>query len=51
MKPKVAFFDFTSCEGCQLDALNLTAEELLDLVAAVDIVNFREVDDRKIGRL
>lgn len=42
MKPKVAFFDFTSCEGCQLDALNLEAE-VLDLIAAVDIVNFREV--------
>ena len=43
MKPKVAFFDFTSCEGCQLDALNLTAEELISLLNAVDIVNFREV--------
>lgn len=43
MKPKVAFFDFTGCEGCQLDALNLNGEELLDLVGAVDIVNFREV--------
>jgi sulfhydrogenase subunit delta len=42
MKPRVAFFDFASCEGCQLEALNLTPEELLDLVAAVDIVNFRE---------
>ena len=42
MKPRVAFFDFTGCEGCQLDALNLTPEELLDLIAAVDIVNFRE---------
>lgn len=42
MKPRVAFFDFSSCEGCQLDALNLTPEELLDLIAAVDIVNFRE---------
>jgi sulfhydrogenase subunit delta len=42
MKPKVAFFDFASCEGCQLEALNLNPEELLDLVAAVDIVNFRE---------
>jgi len=42
MKPKVAFFDFSSCEGCQLEALNLTGEELLDLVSAVDIVNFRE---------
>jgi sulfhydrogenase subunit delta len=43
MRPKVAFFDFTSCEGCQLDALNLTGEELISLLNAVDIVNFREV--------
>jgi len=42
MKPKIAFFEFTSCEGCQLDVLNLTGEELLSLVEAVDIVNFRE---------
>ncbi len=42
MKPRVAFFDFTGCEGCQLDVLNLTSEELLGLVGAVDIVNFRE---------
>ncbi len=43
MKPKVAFFDFTSCEGCQLDALNLEGDEVLALINAVDIVNFREV--------
>lgn len=43
MKPKVAFFDFTSCEGCQLDALNVDADEVIGLVNAVDIVNFREV--------
>jgi sulfhydrogenase subunit delta len=43
MKPKVAFFDFTGCEGCQLDALNLDGEEVLALLDAVDIVNFREV--------
>lgn len=43
MKPKVAFFDFAGCEGCQLDILNLTPEEVVGLVAAVDIVNFREV--------
>lgn len=41
MKPKVAFFDFTGCEGCQLEVLNFE-QELLDLLAAVDIVNFRE---------
>ena len=43
MKPKVAFFDFTSCEGCQLDSLNIDPGDLLDLLAVVDIVNFREV--------
>ena len=42
MKPKVAFLEFTSCEGCQLEVLNLTGEELLDLLGAVEIVNFRE---------
>jgi coenzyme F420-reducing hydrogenase gamma subunit len=41
MKPKLAFFDFTGCEGCQLQVLNCE-EELLDILAAVDIVNFRE---------
>jgi coenzyme F420-reducing hydrogenase gamma subunit len=41
MKPKVAFFSFSSCEGCQLMFLNLE-DELLDLLGGVDIVNFRE---------
>ena len=41
MKPKVAFFDFTGCEGCQLQVLNCEAE-IVDILAAVDIVNFRE---------
>jgi coenzyme F420-reducing hydrogenase gamma subunit len=46
-KPKVAFFDFACCEGCQLCALDLTPEQLLDLVAAVDIVEFREAISEK----
>ncbi|MCA9950685.1 MAG: hypothetical protein KDE48_13630 [Anaerolineales bacterium] len=40
-KPRIAFFDFTGCEGCQLtviDALQ-TYPELLDVV---EIVEFRE---------
>jgi coenzyme F420-reducing hydrogenase gamma subunit len=45
-KPKVAFFDFTSCEGCQLNKLNLE-NELLDLTELVDIVEFREAMDDK----
>ena len=40
-KPTVAFFDFTSCEGCQLTVIDSlqTHPELLDMV---DIVEFRE---------
>jgi len=40
-KPKVAFFDFTDCEGCQLQFVNM-GQTLLELTALVDIVNFRE---------
>ena len=42
MKPRVAFFDFSSCEGCQLQIADLE-EEILDLIEIVDIVSFREV--------
>lgn len=42
MKPKVAFFDFTSCEGCQLEVLNQEPLDMVDLLNAVEIVNFRE---------
>lgn len=41
-KPRVAFFDFASCEGCQLQIANLE-EEVLDLIDIVDVVSFREV--------
>ena len=45
-KPKVAFFDFTSCEGCQLNKLNFE-NELLDVLKLIDIVEFREAMDDK----
>ncbi|MBF0461717.1 MAG: hypothetical protein HQL87_10000 [Magnetococcales bacterium] len=41
MKPKVAFFDFAGCEGCQLAVLNCE-DVLLDILGLVDIVEFRE---------
>ncbi len=41
-KPRVAFFDFSSCEGCQLQIANLE-EEILELIDIVDVVSFREV--------
>ena len=40
-KPKIAFFDFASCEGDQLTVVNLE-EQLLDVLQHVEIVNFRE---------
>lgn len=41
-KPRVAFFEFTDCEGCQLQVANL-GEQLLELTKLADIVNFREI--------
>ncbi len=41
-KPKVAFFDFTDCEGCQLQIVNLD-QTFLELTELIDVVNFREV--------
>jgi coenzyme F420-reducing hydrogenase gamma subunit len=41
MKPKVAFFDFTSCEGCQLTVVD-SLQTHLDLLEMVEIVQFRE---------
>jgi len=41
VKPKVAFFDFSCCEGCQLMVLNCEPE-LLDMLGHIEIVNFRE---------
>ena len=42
VRPKVAFFDLSCCEGCQLQVANL-GEALLDLFGLVDLVEFREV--------
>lgn len=41
MKPRIAFFDFACCEGCQLQVVNLE-ERLLDLLGQVDVVTWRE---------
>lgn len=45
-KPKIAFFDFTSCEGCQLTVVDSlqTHPELLEVV---NIVQFREAMTEK----
>ena len=41
-KPRVGFFDFASCEGCQLQIANLE-EEILEVIELVELVSFREV--------
>lgn len=41
MKPKVAIYDFASCEGCELQIVN-SEENVLNIVDEVDIVSFRE---------
>ena len=40
-KTRVAFFDFASCEGCQLQVINLE-EDLLQILGPIDVVSFRE---------
>lgn len=45
-KPRVAFFELSSCEGCQLQILNNEAT-LLDFLSLVQIVNFREAMTEK----
>ncbi|TLM77472.1 MAG: NADH:ubiquinone oxidoreductase [Actinobacteria bacterium] len=41
-KPKIAFFDFTSCEGCQIEFTNYGDEATLELLKHVELVEFRE---------
>ncbi|MBI4848767.1 MAG: NADH:ubiquinone oxidoreductase [Nitrospirae bacterium] len=45
-RPKVAFFEFSSCEGCQLQLVN-NESTLLDFLSLVEVVNFREAMTEK----
>ena len=45
-KPRVAVFDFTCCEGCELQLAN-KEDTLVDFLNAIEIVNFREVSSAK----
>ena len=45
-KPKVAFFDFACCEGCQLTVLD-SLQTHVELLNAVQIVQFREAMTEK----
>jgi sulfhydrogenase subunit delta len=48
-RPKVAFFDFACCEGCQLQVANM-GEAALDVLGAIDVVEWREVMSEKWGK-
>ncbi len=39
-KPRIGVFDFTDCEGCEVEFINLK-EKLLDLLDGVEIINWR----------
>jgi len=45
-RPKVAFFELSSCEGCQLQIVNNEAT-LLDFLSLVEVVTFREAMTEK----
>jgi coenzyme F420-reducing hydrogenase gamma subunit len=47
-KPRVAVFDFTGCEGCELQLAN-KEETLVDFLSAIEVVEFREVSTDKSG--
>lgn len=39
-KPKIAIFDFTDCEGCEVQIINLK-EKLINFLDSVEVVNWR----------
>jgi len=45
-KPKVALFDFTGCEGCQLTVID-SLQNHIQLLDAIEIVQFREAMSEK----
>ncbi|NOZ71431.1 MAG: oxidoreductase [Chloroflexi bacterium] len=47
VKPKLAVFKFTSCDGCQLSLLD-AEDVLLDVAEAVEIAYFVEARDRRL---
>jgi coenzyme F420-reducing hydrogenase gamma subunit len=45
-KPRVGFFGFTGCEGCQLQIAN-NEENLVDLFNSIEVMNFRLISSDK----
>jgi sulfhydrogenase subunit delta len=47
-RPRVAVFDFTGCEGCELQLAN-KEDTLADFLHAIEVVNFREISSHTGG--
>ena len=45
-RPRVAVFDLTGCEGCELQLAN-KEESLVAFLRAIDLVNFREISSEQ----
>lgn len=45
-RPKISVFDFTGCEGCELQLAN-KEETLPDFLRAIELVKFREISSAK----
>ena len=45
-KPKITIYDFTDCEGCEVEIISLR-EKLLTLESRLDIVDWRLVQEKK----
>ncbi len=46
LKKKIAIFDLTDCEGCQVELISL-GRQILNLLPYIEIVNWRLAQDRK----
>ena len=46
-KPKVAIYDFTDCEGCEV-AIVALKEKIVDLLKKVDIINWRLAQEKNL---
>ncbi|MBF0548027.1 MAG: hypothetical protein HQM08_26555 [Candidatus Riflebacteria bacterium] len=50
-KPKVGFFDFACCEGCQIELTNFGDAAFLELLNHIEIVEFREAMSETANQL
>ncbi len=49
IKPRIAIYDFTDCEGCEVEIISLR-EKLLAIENRLDIVDWRLAQQKKRAR-